>query len=78
MYGFGIGNLRAGMTNLQRQNTIREFCDPKSKQFSVLVASSRTSAIGLNLQEACSNVIIIDLIPSSAVQQASRRIHRFG
>jgi superfamily II DNA/RNA helicase len=78
MYGFGVGNLRAGMTNLQRQNTIREFCDPKSKQFSVLVASSRTSAAGLNLQEACSNVIIMDLIPSSAVQQASGRIHRFG
>jgi SNF2 family DNA or RNA helicase len=48
-YGFAVGNLRAGMTNLQRRNTIREFTDPKSKKFMVLVCSSRTSAAGLNL-----------------------------
>jgi superfamily II DNA/RNA helicase len=78
LWGFGVGNLRAGMTNLQRQNTIREFCDVRSKKFAVLVASSRTSAAGLNLQEACSNVIIMDMIPSSSVQQAAGRVHRFG
>jgi len=77
-YGFGIGNLRAGMTNIQRQNTVREFNDPKSKKFQVLVCSSRTSAAGLNLQSACSTVIIVDVLPTNANDQAAGRMHRYG
>lgn len=44
----------------------------------VLVCSSRTSAAGLNLQGACSTVVIVDVLPTNAIEQAAGRVHRFG
>jgi SNF2 family DNA or RNA helicase len=71
-------SLRSSHTQSERQQVVRAFNDPNT-QWQVLATTYRCSAIGLNLQGACSEQVMLD-VPSSVPMalQAFGRIHRLG
>jgi len=76
--GFRVVAIRSMHTPAEREETRRAFNDPANAS-QVLVTSIEVSAASINLQNACSEVVFVDVPPScSKMLQAFSRTYRLG
>jgi hypothetical protein len=77
-FGFDYRALRAEHSEHVRQRVIAEFRDPNTG-VEVLITSTQISSQGLNLQDSCSDMIIVEPPPTIAMLvQLIARIRRIG
>lgn len=75
--GIGYKLYFGGLTTSQRQETLADFKDPKSRTM-VLLCSLKTAAVGLNLISASRVIMVEPWWNPQIVDQAVKRVHRLG